>query len=175
MESSNFITRSLSYCNHIIVDTSKATTPASTITGANGVFPAYCVPCCGSKRVQNAIHNTPSNPIASHQMTIACKPHKPTAKPISNVVVTSPNPKAPGFIKANATCTAAHSNANSSDCNTTNKLFVNNAYMHVAINCAATPTAIQRRGTRRQRMSLTETASPQIRLGMHARYHITLK
>ena len=46
----------------------------------------------------------------------------PTAKPISNVVVTSPNPTEPGFIKARAHCSAADSAAKSSACNAKNSV-----------------------------------------------------
>ena len=149
--------------------------PATTMVGANGVLPANRVCFCGSNRVQIASHSSPSTLIANHQNTTGNRPNMPTAKPISNVVVTSPNPKAPGLMSASAHCSTADNAANNRACNARNSELTDNAYVMSTMTCAKHPTAIHMRGMRRARISSTLTAIPQSRLGRQIMYHIPLR
>lgn len=99
----------------------------------------------------------------------------PTAKPISNVVVTSPNPKAPGLMSASAHYSTADNAANNRACNARNSELTDNAYVMSTMTCAKHPTAIHMRGMRRARISSTLTAIPQSRLGRQIMYHIPLR
>lgn len=113
--------------------------PATTMVGANGVLPANRVCFCGSNRVQIASHSSPSTLIANHQNTTGNRPNMPTAKPISNVVVTSPNPKAPGLMSASAHCSTADNAANNRACNARNSELTDNAYAMSTNDLRQTP------------------------------------